>query len=123
MYRFLLLVVIISVMNVGSAFSKAAQPTVPLNANAKATALLDEAQWHLDAEDYSTAHRLILEALGTSPGDQQIKDRAKSLWTNLQVKILEKEKADQAAKKTTDEKNLEKIKNKQIGRASCRERV
>jgi hypothetical protein len=99
-------------MIVGSAFSQAPQPAVPLSSNAKATALLEEAQWHLDAEDYNTAHRLILEALGTSPGDQQIKDRAKSLWASLQVKIQEKEKADQVAKKTTDEKNLEKTKNK-----------
>jgi hypothetical protein len=112
MYRSIVLVVIIGVISVGSAFSQTAQPAVPLKPNAKATALLDEAQWHLDADDYSTAHRLILDALGTSPDDQQIKDRAKSLWASLQVKIQEKEKANQAAKKVSEEQDRQKTKNK-----------
>src|SRR5438552_2698529 len=107
-----LLIFVIGGLCISSVFSKPRERSVPLSPNAKATALLEEAEWRLDLQDYVTARQLILEALGTSPGDKQVKDRAKSLWANIQAKIQEKEKADQEAKKTTDEENLKKTKNK-----------
>lgn len=107
----LLLLFVISGLGISPVFSQPRERSVPLSPNAKATALLEEAGWRLDMQDYVNARQLILEALATSPGDKQIKDRAKFLWANIQAKIQEKEKADQEAKKTTDEKKLEQTKN------------
>lgn len=91
---------------------RAAEASTQASDSAKASALLENAQWYYGIKDYDTARKLILEALAAAPDDGQIRERAKSLWQTVTTASEAQQKADEESKKIKEAEESQKTKNK-----------